>query len=98
MYFILLYLTIIILNSTLKYVYSHTTTTQYWSDATEQTLSDEFAGEKETIAMFANIPAGDINAVRTPFLVLADDRTFNVRYCDKIENQIEIKVFNDSFR
>ncbi|KAF4530288.1 hypothetical protein B566_EDAN018367 [Ephemera danica] len=56
----------------------HTTTTQYWADATEQTLTDEFAGEKETIAKFANIPVNDITGVRTPFLVLSGDRHFNV--------------------
>ncbi|XP_017774438.1 PREDICTED: uncharacterized protein LOC108561138 [Nicrophorus vespilloides] len=48
----------------------------YWEKASEDTLVQEFKGQKEIIAKFANIPEEHIKGVRTPHFQLAGNKTF----------------------
>ncbi|KAJ8961139.1 hypothetical protein NQ318_008819 [Aromia moschata] len=47
----------------------------YWRAASEELLIQEFGGQKHIISKFANIPAEDIQGVRTPQLQLAGNRS-----------------------
>jgi hypothetical protein len=50
---------------------------QYWSNATEDTLINEFGGQRTIITTFANIPSEDIIGARTPQLQLEGDVSIN---------------------
>ncbi|XP_063913716.1 chitin deacetylase 8-like [Zophobas morio] len=50
---------------------------QYWSEATEETLVKEFQGQRTIISTFANIPIDDIIGARTPQLQLQGDVSIN---------------------
>lgn len=57
---------------------SHNATTDYWRAASVQTLSEEFGGEREMVAHFANIPKEDIRGIRLPFLQLSGEASFEM--------------------
>jgi hypothetical protein len=50
---------------------------EYWSSASEETLNEEFGGQRTIISTFANIPAEDIIGARTPQLQLEGDVSIN---------------------
>ncbi|RZB40330.1 chitin deacetylase, partial [Asbolus verrucosus] len=50
---------------------------EYWKNATEDTLKQEFGGQRTIISHFANIPDGDIVGVRTPQLQIEGDISIN---------------------
>lgn len=45
--------------------------TSYWQNLDVETLLQEFKGERELIAHFANIPIEDIKGMRVPLLQLS---------------------------
>nr|ACP18827.1 chitin deacetylase 1 [Chrysomela tremula] len=47
----------------------------YWRTASENTLEQEFGGQKQIISKFANIPLEEIQGVRTPQLQLSGNNT-----------------------
>lgn len=47
----------------------------YWLKASTETLVNEFAGQREIIAKFANIPEDSITGVRIPNLLMNGDTT-----------------------
>ncbi|XP_072383995.1 chitin deacetylase 7-like [Diabrotica undecimpunctata] len=49
------------------------TSPAYWKSASEETLIEEFKGQKHILSHFANIPINEIQGVRTPQFTLAGD-------------------------
>ncbi|XP_072388825.1 chitin deacetylase 8-like [Diabrotica undecimpunctata] len=49
----------------------------YWRDASQDTLTKEFKGQKQIISTYANIPAEAITGVRTPQLQLAGNTSID---------------------
>lgn len=64
---------------------SKTVQEEYWANATEELLIQEFGGQRLLIAHFANISIDDIKGARTPFLQLAGDRSFSAYENSDIE-------------
>lgn len=48
----------------------------YWANASVQTLTAEFQGQKQILEHFANVNAADIQGVRTPHFQVAGSTTF----------------------
>lgn len=48
----------------------------YWAQATHETLYQEFAGSRETVSHFANIPITSVKGARTPYLEVNGDTTY----------------------
>ncbi|CAB3369415.1 Hypothetical predicted protein [Cloeon dipterum] len=57
---------------------THTSSPDYWTQATPDDLAKEFNDQRDMIAHFANIPASEISGLRTPFLLLGGDSTFQM--------------------
>lgn len=58
--------------------FSHNFLQSYWQDATTDVLLEEFSGQRELIAHFANIPAGDIQGMRVPQFQMAGNNSVEV--------------------
>lgn len=56
----------------MKY-FSKNSLAQYWSEASEDTIEQEFGGQRTIISTFANIPIDDIIGARTPQLQIEGD-------------------------
>lgn len=52
---------------------THDTMTSYWSALDVDTLVEEFEGERQIIAHFADIPYEDIRGMRVPLLQLSGE-------------------------
>lgn len=52
---------------------THENSNTYWQSITLEQLREEFGGERELIAHFADIPIEDMQGVRLPFLQLSGD-------------------------
>lgn len=50
---------------------THEASTSYWQGITQEQLAQEFGGERQLIAHFANVPINDIQGIRLPFLQLS---------------------------
>lgn len=50
---------------------THDTMTSYWQALEVEQLVQEFGGERELVAKFANIPIEDIKGMRVPLLQLS---------------------------
>lgn len=50
---------------------THDTMTSYWQSLDVDTLIQEFGGERQLVANFANIPIEDIRGMRVPLLQLS---------------------------
>lgn len=59
---------------------SHQTLTTYWQTISLEELKDEFGGERELVAHFADIPIEDIGGMRLPFLQLSGNYFIFVVY------------------
>ncbi|GJQ83035.1 hypothetical protein Trydic_g15849 [Trypoxylus dichotomus] len=66
----------------------------YWRTADEDTLTDEFAGQKTIISRFANIPESDIRGARVPNFELAGDVLFRAYSRAGVEYDATITSFN----
>lgn len=49
----------------------------YWSQASNETLYQEFAGGRQTVSHFANIPISSVKGARTPYLEVNGDTTYD---------------------
>lgn len=57
---------------------SHLPQTEYWRDASKETIIDEFIGERDLVSHFAQIPKDKISGIRMPFLQLSGNTTYEV--------------------
>ncbi|XP_046391271.1 chitin deacetylase 7-like [Ischnura elegans] len=57
---------------------THQPGTDYWKDASVDTLTKEFIGQREILKQFALIPEKDMKGMRTPFLQMAGDNTYQM--------------------
>lgn len=55
---------------------THDTYTSYWQNLDVATLIEEFGGERQLVAKFANIPIDDIKGMRVPLLQLSGQYSF----------------------
>lgn len=49
---------------------------EYWQNASSDVLTQEFQGQKNILAKFAQVAEADIKGVRTPLLEINGDKTF----------------------
>ncbi|KAI4465999.1 chitin deacetylase-like 9 isoform a [Holotrichia oblita] len=68
--------------------------TEYWLEASVDTLVQEFDGQRQIISRFANIPVEDITGARVPNMALAGDNLFNALNSVGIEYDATLNVMN----
>ncbi|XP_071446328.1 chitin deacetylase 7-like [Hetaerina americana] len=56
----------------------HQTGLDYWKDATVETLTNEFIGQRDILNMFSLIPIEAMKGTRAPFLQMAGDNTYQM--------------------
>ncbi|XP_064074726.1 chitin deacetylase 8-like [Vanessa tameamea] len=57
---------------------THKTDTQYWREASYETMMREFGDQKTQMAHFANIPISAIHGLRSPFLQMSGNSTYQM--------------------
>nr|AGC92658.1 hypothetical protein [Heliconius erato] len=57
---------------------SHVTNQEYWRNADYDTLMKEFGDQKTQIAHFANIPEEEVKGIRSPFLQMSGNATYQM--------------------
>lgn len=65
--------------------FSKNSLNSYWAQATNATLYQEFAGSRQTVSHFANIPISSIKGARTPYLEVNGDTTYTAYVASGIQ-------------
>lgn len=63
---------------------THNASTDYWKQISVKGLTDEFAGERDLVAHFGNVPIEEVKGIRLPFLQMSGDSSFEMLNNEKL--------------